>query len=82
VKAEDQEFSQYDNTDTHVDPEPQITTASNPSQVASSVELSTVLAAQRSGNARAASSGPTTLPTSHGRRINSSSSSSGSPVRF
>jgi hypothetical protein len=30
--------------------------------VTRSVELSTVLAAQRSGNARAASSGPTTLP--------------------
>jgi katanin p60 ATPase-containing subunit A1 len=38
-----------------------------------SVELSIVLAAQRSGNARAASSGPTTLPTRYGRRYSSSS---------
>jgi hypothetical protein len=33
-----------------------------PNQIASSAELSIVLAAQRSGSARAASSGPTTLP--------------------
>jgi hypothetical protein len=46
------------------------------------VELSTVLAAQRSGNARAASSGPTTLPTRHGRRIISSSSSTKKKIAF
>ena len=61
--------SQDDNSDTHVDPEPQITTASILSQIASSVELSTSTGSAPynartpgSGSARAASSGPTTLP--------------------